>query len=369
MSLKCCFKVRCWQDVGGHLVLESDAPALAHRLEEGEAHLGIPHLPDGMVGSLLPGVVVPVPSDHIDVSQGLWCATTSPESVVDDAEGVVPHGCSFRVVHSHMGRCDLGTVDPSGLGCRTPAGATLHAPPVSASWVNNTSSIAHDPYQLLTSSTEGLIALSTTEAHSMNHPYIIPVLLGACLGVGCHRTEPQVQTSVQPWQKATKIESAWHEPGVPVVIRISEAWIMLTSSNPPGYIRIQGQASFSFRGGKPEPTRGLIFSLAPLNDIGMFGDGYLDFDEIPTLLGAIEKFSQDKILLAQRDSYLVGASYKTRSGLFFRTGSSSRGYSLGAHKLSKPDEEIAVSGLTDADLSQLKIIIGSARKWAEAQTP
>ena len=203
-----------------------------------------------------------------------------------------------------------------------------------------------------------------------NHMRITLVLI-ALLAFGCQKNEGQASAKKldQSWQKSTRIESAWDRPGNPVVLRISIPWQFRKANKKTEGINIQGQVAFTFRGKEIEAVRGIYFYIHPSEELGGGGDGYLDLAEIPNFLECIDKFSQDKNLLSPRDSSIVGVSYRTNGGIFFRAGSFANSYVIGARKSGSQREDISVSELNEADLSEFKIKLELARQWAEKQVP
>ncbi len=199
----------------------------------------------------------------------------------------------------------------------------------------------------------------------------IPVFFIILLALGCQRNHQpaSTETSGQPWQKHTRIESAWDQPGNPVVLRISNPWQFRKVNKKLEGINIQGEAAFTLHGNEVETVRGIYFYIHPSEEFGDGGDGYLDFDEIQKFVECIDKFTQDKNLLSKRDSSIVGMSYRTKGGMFFRTGSLGSGYVIGARKSGSQNEDVSVSGLNEADLSEFKIKLELARQWAEKQVP
>jgi len=135
-----------------------------------------------------------------------------------------------------------------------------------------------------------------------------------------------------------------------------------------GAIHIQGEVVFAFRENGPTATRGIYLYLYRSKN-SPTGIGYLDLDELPSFIRALDKLSQDKQLVAIRDSYLSGGGYRSRSGVFFRTSNLGADYVIGAWSDTLPRTEVGVPGITDAELAEFKLKLDLARKWAEAQTP
>jgi len=189
--------------------------------------------------------------------------------------------------------------------------------------------------------------------------------------LGCTEAQaPPNQTTVrQSWEKSTRIESAWDEPGYPVVVRYSNGWEFKKSGQKEVGINIQGMVALTYRKNKVDTTRGIYFFIGPSKNPSTFGDAYVDLDELPDFIAALDRFSSSDKTLDLRGDAMVGMSFKTKGMLHFRTGSFGPGFVIGARKIDARNEETSISQLTKADLADFKAKLELAKQWTERQTP
>ena len=181
---------------------------------------------------------------------------------------------------------------------------------------------------------------------------------------------PPSQTAVhQSWEKSTRIESAWAEPGYPVIVRYSHGWRFKKSSQEDAGINIQGMVALTYRKNKIDITRGVYFFIGPSRDRSTFGDAYVDLDELPDFVAALDRFSGSEKALDLRGDAMVGMSFKTRGMLHFRTGSVGPGFVIGARKTEARNEETSLSDLTKEDIADFKAKLELAKQWTERQVP
>ena len=197
---------------------------------------------------------------------------------------------------------------------------------------------------------------------------IIALLL---IQLGCTEAQaPPSQTTIrQSWEKSTRIESAWDEPGCPVILRYSQGFAFKKSGQKEAGINIQGMAALTYRKNKVDITRGIYFFIGPSRDPSTFGDAYVDLDELPAFIAAMDRFSNSDKALDLRGDAMVGMSFKTKGMLHFRTGNLGPGFAIGARKTAAKNEETSISELTKADIAEFKAKLELAKQWAERQSP
>jgi hypothetical protein len=189
--------------------------------------------------------------------------------------------------------------------------------------------------------------------------------------VGCTEAQPpsdHVKVR-QSWEKSTRIESALDEPGYPVVVRYSRAWTLKKSGQEDGGMNIQGMVALTYHKDRIDIARGIYFFISPSKDPSTFGDAYVDLDELPDLIAAMDRFSNHNATLELREDAMVGMSFKTKGMLHFRMGSFGPGFVIGARKTSARGEETSISSLTKEDLAEFKMKLELAKQWAEKQAP
>lgn len=201
-----------------------------------------------------------------------------------------------------------------------------------------------------------------------NHPIALcSVLALALFALGCRQipTQNSAAPIAQPWQKSTRIESAYYEPDVPVFLWISTGW-KFNRPNDNSSLCIQGEVAHTIRSNRVETTRGVYIQvIAPVLKDG--GEGYIDQEEVPALLAAMDRFLGNERLFESGGDALVGMSFLTKGMVFFRAGMDSA--SIGTRKMGSATEEVAVGSLTKSDVAEIKMKIDLARQWAEKQAP
>jgi hypothetical protein len=199
---------------------------------------------------------------------------------------------------------------------------------------------------------------------------ILPVTL-LVIQLGCTPAPTASgQTNVrQSWERDTRIESAWYEPSYPVVLRYSNGWTFKKSGEAEASINVQGVVALTYRKGHVDVTRGLYLFVAPSKDSSTFGDAYVDLDELPDFIAALDRFSEPEKVSELRGDSSVGMTFGTKGRLHFRTGSILPGFVIGARKTDSRSEETSLSQLTKADLAEFKLKLELAKQWTERQVP
>lgn len=199
----------------------------------------------------------------------------------------------------------------------------------------------------------------------MRRVSILPVAIAAILVIGCQRNESPIKPSPQPWEKPTKIESVLEEPGVQIVSRTSDVWMVKPSSEPRGSATVLGIVAFTYRKGSFDTTRGLLIGISGSQNVETC---YVDLDEIPAVIECIDNLSKGHRTQAKLDSGDESMDFRTKGGLLFRTYGTGNKL-IGIRKFGETRGGTSALHPSDSDFAELKMKLELARQWAEKQMP